>query len=421
VPKPSHRKRADGTDCWRVRFQLNGTTASETFDAEAAAKKFCTLVDTLGPVRALELLDEGTAPVHAAPGRTLDEVFDRYMAWKGRKNRHGEYVGKVKTDRTLADNRRDYDNWIGPWFGDRDIDTITEVDVAAWVEAMEPRLSAKTIADRHSLLHQIYKWASSGSRAITLNNPCLVTELPARSKKLPKGLKPAEWALLHQAAQEVDPDAADLLLFFVASGWRWSEATALAVWEVELDESGRVFVNMGRVVRRNAAGEHVIVADAKSLAGERRIKMGAAAGEMLLRRIDGKRPDDLVFTSAAGTRWSYSHFSGNIWQRAKGSRAKRVRILERAKELGLERADQVTLHWLRHTHVGMLILGGNVSLPEIQRRVGHASINTTVNIYGRMVDDVSEDALDALDAMLGVGVTRPAVEAGPVISGEVVP
>lgn len=419
MPKPTHRKRADGSDCWRVRFQLNRTTTSATFDSERAAEKFCTLVDTVGPVRALELLDEGTVPVDAAPGRTMDAVFERYMGWKSRKNKRGEYVGKVKTDRTLADNRRDYANWLQPWFGDRDIDTITEVDVAQWIEAMEGRLSAKTIADRHSLLHQIYKWASSGSRAITVNDPCRVTELPARTKRQPKGLKPAEWALLHQAAHEVDPDAADLLLFFVASGWRWSEATALAVWEVELDEHGRVFVNMGRVVRRNAAGEHVIVADAKSLAGERRIKMGAAAGEMLLRRIDGKRPDDLVFTSGSGGRWSYSHFSGNIWHRAKGAKAKRVRILERAQELGLERADQVTLHWLRHTHVGMLILGGNVSLPEIQRRVGHASINTTINVYGRMVDDVSDDALEALDAMLGVGQPPAAVE-GPVVAGEIV-
>lgn len=418
MPAPQHRVRIDGTDAWRVRYRLQGSYASETFDTEASAKKFCTLVDTVGAAKALSLLDEGEHTKPTAGERTLDAMFVRFYKWKGKKNARGEFIHGIKSDRTLNDYKRDFDNWISPYLGGRDVDAVTEIDVQEWVDEIEDQLAPKTLADKHSILHMLYKWASSPTRGLTHNDPCTATELPARVRKPPKGLKPAEWALLHQAALELDPDAADLLLFFVSSGWRWSEATALAVWEVEVTD-GRVFVNMGRVVRRNANGEHVIVADAKSLAGERRIKMGPAAGAMLLRRIEGKRPDDLVFTSAAGGRWNYSHFTGNVWRRNKGSKAKRTRILERAAELGLERAGQVTLHWLRHTHVGLLILGGNVSLPEIQRRVGHASINTTVNVYGRMVDDVSDDALAALDAMLGTG-TLQLPSGGEVVSGEVV-
>lgn len=41
-----------------------------------------------------------------------------------------------------------------------------------------------------------------------------------------------------------------------------------------------------------------------------------------------------------------------------------------------------------------------VSLPELQRRVGHESITTTIDTYGLMVDDVSAAALDALDQQL---------------------
>jgi hypothetical protein len=39
------------------------------------------------------------------------------------------------------------------------------------------------------------------------------------------------------------------------------------------------------------------------------------------------------------------------------------------------------------------------SLPELQSRIGHASITTTINVYGRMLNDVSDRALDGFAAM----------------------
>jgi hypothetical protein len=46
--------------------------------------------------------------------------------------------------------------------GSRLAETITEDDVQRWVETVMPKLSPKSVVDRHSLLHGIYGWAVKG-------------------------------------------------------------------------------------------------------------------------------------------------------------------------------------------------------------------------------------------------------------------
>ena len=52
---------------------------------------------------------------------------------------------------------------------------------------------------------------------------------------------------------------------------------------------------------------------------------------------------------------------------------------------------------------------------EISRRIGHKDIRMTMNVYGRLIDDMSEDVAARLDALL---TSRPA--STDVIGGEVV-
>jgi integrase len=53
-------------------------------------------------------------------------------------------------------------------------------------------------------------------------------------------------------------------------------------------------------------------------------------------------------------------------------------------------------HDLRHTHAALLIAAGEHS-KVIQQRLGHASIRTTLDVYGHLFDGLDEDATDRLD------------------------
>lgn len=75
-----------------------------------------------------------------------------------------------------------------------------------------------------------------------------------------------------------------------------------------------------------------------------------------------------------------------LFAHADGSQLKPKEITEYftalAKRLGL--AKGVHLHTLRHTHASYLLEEG-ASLKDIQERFGHASINTTGNLYGHLL------------------------------------
>jgi integrase len=56
------------------------------------------------------------------------------------------------------------------------------------------------------------------------------------------------------------------------------------------------------------------------------------------------------------------------------------------------------MHDMRHTHAAMLIAEG-VHPKVLQARLGHASITTTLDVYGHLMEGLDEAAAHALDAV----------------------
>lgn len=53
---------------------------------------------------------------------------------------------------------------------------------------------------------------------------------------------------------------------------------------------------------------------------------------------------------------------------------------------------QMTPHWFRHTHATALLLAGS-PVHTVSRRLGHTSVQTTMNIYGHITEDAELTAL----------------------------
>lgn len=398
------RTTKQGETTWNVAFRHGGKQLSRAFASPEKAAEFKALVDILKPAKALAILDEGGEP----DGITVDELFEKYVEWK-------------KTDvtgRTIGDYKRDYANWIKKDLGHRHASTIDEEDVQKVVDKMAKKLDAKTVADKHMLIHSMFKFGAAKSRRLVGHNPCLETQLPKRKKKPPKGATIAEWQAIEAAAFKVDKDAAELLQFLVTSGWRFSEATALLALEIEEyqdEEHGvwRMYATMGRVTRKDEKGRPIIAEDeGKSDAAIRRTKMTPAAAAMIRRRLIGKGPLDLVFTNSRGAKWYQQNFLNRTWTKILAEAGLEDRKMKDARG----RLVRVTPHWLRHTHVALLSRTG-VPLEQMKARLGHEDVQTTINVYGGMISDVSDDALEQVDRILKA---RPAVR-GEVVEGAVVP
>lgn len=376
-----------------VLFRHGKRQTSKTFDDRRSAEQFKALVDALGPERAIRAASDDSA----GESLTLDQIAELWLEAK---------AGEV-TPHTLTGYRRDYDNWISPHLGHREAAMVTEADVQELVDHMKARLSPKSVADRHAILHQVYRWAGARSRAgktgIT-HNPCKETELPRRTKSAPKGLRLPELYALLDAANRLEPDAADLIAFMASTGWRFSEAVALTAGAVE-DDGRNVYVTMEQVLRRQVG----FVSGGKSQAAMRRLRVLGPGVPVLRRLVVGKAPDDLLFTFADGRPGVKKR---HTWNKNALRDVRWPRIIEAA---GLTNRKP-TPHWLRHTHVAVCHAAG-LSLAEIQRRLGHEDIQTTINIYGRMIEDMDDAAADRLDALLS-GSVGPNVVVGDMGSGE---
>ncbi len=215
------RSRADGTSGYVAHVGQGGKQRSRTFDDQGSADRLVRMIDDFGAERALRYLQD---EAHVEEELSLDELAQRWLASK---------EGDV-TPNILRGYRRDYDSWIKPRFGHREAAYIHESDVQAWVDwtKVHPSpttgkpLSAKSIADRHAIRHQIYGWGSARTRNLVPHNACKETES-------------------HQ-------DAADLVAYMAGTGWRIGESVALLAGAVE-DYGDKLYVNMERVLRRRGS------------------------------------------------------------------------------------------------------------------------------------------------------------------------
>ena len=382
------RKSPRGT-VYRVLYRLHGKQTSTTRDTLKEARAVKALIDAKGAEDALRIL----AAEEQGAGMTVRALASEWLAWK---------TPRV-TERTAKDYTRDLDNWVLPWFGDRAAELVTEADVQKWVDHMAASLEPKTVGDRHMLLHSMYAFGRAKSRRLVTHNPCEETELPKKARKPPKGTTVREFESIRAAAWARNRDAHDLILFLGETGWRFSEATALDVRDVA-DDGADVWVTVTQVFRIDGHGRQVIAPDAaKSHAGFRRIRLFPDSAAMVRRRLLAKSPGDLVFTNSRGRHWNQHTFLRDTWPK----------IVADAN-LG---ARKPTPHWLRHMHVAVCLAAG-ASLQEVQRRIGHENIATTIGTYGGMVGDLNDTALDnAAEIMAG---KRFAHGVAPVARAEVV-
>lgn len=397
MPKPKRYEAKDGSVTWRVRFRIGNGSRSETFATKKDADRFVSLLAAVGGARARAVMDEAQAG--DVMGHMLGDICDQWLEWKGAKRPDGTPL-RVSSTYTTDRYGQLVRNQILPHLGAKPINLINESDIQGWVDELSDTLAAKTVADAHSVLHSIYKWAGAKAQGMAIIDPCNETVLPKKRKNLAKGLRPSEWRILHEAAVECSQDVADVLLFAVSSGWRWSEMAALRSMDVD-DYGDTLSVTMGRVMRRGAGGRYEFVEDeAKSEAAVRTIGMSREAAEMIRRRRAGLKPDDLLFTNDVGGKWYYTGFLSRYWARPKNGRdaaPNRPRITELVKDKGLTR--EIKPNMLRHTHAALMLLSGE-GYAAVQKRMGHEDIRTTISVYGSLISDVSQRGLDALDAAL---------------------
>jgi integrase len=169
----------------------------------------------------------------------------------------------------------------------------------------------------------------------------------------------------------------DVVLVFTYCGLRWPELAALRVRDVDL-AAHRLAV----VERSTEIGGRLDTAAPKS-GKARQVAIPRTVARVLAARIEGRPPEDLVFTTPRG-----QPLRNLNWRRD-------VRWNQVCEELGL---DGLTPHDLRRTFGSLARLAG-ADLKYIQKAMGHSSITVTAEIYAHLFDSELDQVSDALDAL----------------------
>lgn len=365
------RPRADGTFTYSVlwRENGNGTQTSETFDELDKAELLRDYLNANGQSFALA---DRAIQQSRAHGPTLAEAAERHI----------KRLTGIE-DRTRADYRRDVRLHILPHLGNIRAQQLSTESVAAWINKLEDDgCSPKSIANYHGLLSAIMTTYAAQPDTRD-DNPCKGLRLPSRdrTRDRDKFLEVDEYELL---LAQIPPQWQPLVRTLAGTGARWSEITALNV--SDLLHGKPAAVQITKAWKRDDHNGYRI-GNPKTRNAVRDVTVSKALGKELTALAAARGHDEPLLPSPTGRHISYHYFQGKVWAPA----------VKRAQKAGLRKKPKIKS--LRHSHGSWLAAAG-VDLPTISRRLGHESIQTTVNIYGHISQRAQSRAAKTLGKLL---------------------
>lgn len=360
----THTSKA-GIETFKVRYRIGGRAGATTFPTRSDAELFGRMVNQYGASGALERIQQPTTPKRIASGPTVAENVRRYI-----EHRSG----------LSATSKAVYLAWLrtsieATPLGSVRINRLTTEDIAGWVNAQnDGKRSAKTISRNFKLLKSSLRAAVE--RGELRRNPAMGVRLPrTQRRKEVVFLTRDEFALLLKAFHQ--PQYRLFVEFLAETGCRFGEAAALTPADVNLD-AGTVTFNKS-FGRCGYDGIGYRRGTTKTEESNRTVRVRQA----LLERLD--LSGEFVFTNTDREQIKIESFRKRQWHEA-------------LKRSGLPEHRWPRPHDLRHSHASWLLDAG-ISLPAIQKRLGHRSLATTLNLYSHPATNSEDAILKALEGM----------------------
>lgn len=289
--------------------------------------------------------------------------------------------------------KRAIKNHFSSTLGKIPLKAVTQADVIRWIKYMQQKpgkdtefMRAKTIANQHGLLSAAMKRAHDTGE-IELN-PCLGIDLPEDDDDIVEIMRFMTVQESYNVVMALPPRYRQFMAFLRATGARFGEATALKGGDFKLDASPPV-VRIEKAYKLNGKGEYY-VGRPKTKKSRRTVSLPPSLVEYLRPLVEKAGKKGLVFVTSYGGFIRHSTF-WEFWDKA-------------LTKLKYPEDERPRIHDMRHTHASIM-LAQKMDIYELSRRLGHESIQTTVDRYSHLLPDahfraaaIAESAFGSLPA-----------------------
>lgn len=319
------------------------------------------------------------------------------------------YETWVSSDNTLNRVRNYLDTYILPKFGHYQPDKITSSDIQNWinelaqkskesVDAGNKRAKKGSAKDFGAIAHKLREIFDFGITHFELKyNPVQSIKIPPKPKSNQKRIM-----VLHDEDLTIWLNFVDTLPntranrrfkvisdSLLASGMRINELLALTIYDLDF-ESSEILVTK-TLVWKNAKpklglkGKVVCKNTPKSDSGNRKI----AVPYQIIEQLQNFHDEMNLYFKKNGLSKSKLIFP-TIYGNYMCDRNERATLKRRLQEVGL---PDYGFHLFRHTHASMMLNAG-MNWKELQVRMGHKSIKTTMDIYAELAPKNQTQAVD---------------------------
>ena len=352
-------------DSWRARYRgPDGRERNKTFRRKSDAERWLT------QQRSLMAHGDWTNPVH---GRiTFAEYAEAWLESRADL--------KPKTRHQYQSLMRQH---IMPSWRTVPLGKITFDGLTQWVS----RLSAAGLGPS-GIRQSVFVMSAALDHAARSGR---IRSNPAHGLGLPRPKRRDYVYLTHAQVLTLAAEAGRwrlLILLLAYTGLRWGEATALRVCDIDLD---RRRVDVRRAF--SDVGGHVVLGTPKSHQS-RTVPLPRFLAAEIAAAVAGKHADQLVFTMPGGSVMRLSN-----WRRSTFIPARR--------RAGL--SDRFRVHDLRHTAASLMIQAGYPP-KMLQEILGHASITTTLDLYGHLYPGEMDRYADRLNEAAGMSDAADAAD-----------
>lgn len=247
----------------------------------------------------------------------------------------------------------------------------------------DSKLSPKTILHHHRLISSILNTAVQWQ--LLYGNPCERVKTPKVERTEARYLDEVEAAEMFKCLQEEDVFHRAIITLLLYSGMRRGELCGLQWSDIDFDDKIIKIQRSSLYLPERGIYEDTT----KNYSSDRVIKIADEAIN-LLKEYKMHQNSDRV---KAGDRWIET---GRVFTRWDGEPIHPDSITGWfSKFIKKNSLPNISIHSLRHTNATLLIASG-VDLRTLSKRLGHAQLSTTGNIYTHAIKSADERAADII-------------------------